>query len=330
MLSLPTTQAASAEQSTSPGETRIAHWKDDRTAAFLLMFDDSWPSHWMIAVPELVKRDMVATFYINPGKGEYKVYAKRWADIGVQTKMVFGDHTMTHNGVKNLENARWEIGECANIIRTLQPGKANRLVSFAQPGVDPKNWAITNAERDSILKENNLIDRPPFQNHGAVYHKKTLDEMVELADKGIASKGMEYLILHGVERITPDWGYQDFWPLKQAIFLPLLDALKERSDKGDLWVTDHISQHQYAMERDQGSVSIVAVDSKQIRVRLMSKADPELYDYPLTLITRVPTGWIQVEVIQGDQKTVTTALNGVVRYDAKPNAAEIIIRLINR
>lgn len=28
------------------GATRIAKWRDDRTAAFLLMFDDSWPSHF--------------------------------------------------------------------------------------------------------------------------------------------------------------------------------------------------------------------------------------------------------------------------------------------
>ena len=38
------------------GTTRIATWQDDRTAAFLLMFDDGWPSHWQVAAPELQKQ----------------------------------------------------------------------------------------------------------------------------------------------------------------------------------------------------------------------------------------------------------------------------------
>ncbi len=56
--------SALAEQNPAIGETRVARWKDDRTAAFLLMFDDSWPSHFQVAAPELAKRQMIATFYI--------------------------------------------------------------------------------------------------------------------------------------------------------------------------------------------------------------------------------------------------------------------------
>ena len=48
----------------APGDTAVARWKDDRQAAFLLMFDDGWPSHWQVAVPELAKRGMIATFYL--------------------------------------------------------------------------------------------------------------------------------------------------------------------------------------------------------------------------------------------------------------------------
>ena len=61
--------AAPEDVPNAPGATRVAKWKDDKTAAFMLMFDDSWPSHFQVAVPALVERDMTATFYINPGKG---------------------------------------------------------------------------------------------------------------------------------------------------------------------------------------------------------------------------------------------------------------------
>src|SRR5690242_5484276 len=97
-----------------PGTTRIARWQDDRKAVFLLMFDDSWPSHLQMAIPALSARGMTATFYINPGKGEYKVPAlkKQWEQEAWRAGMVYANHTMTHKGVTDLENADWEIGEC--------------------------------------------------------------------------------------------------------------------------------------------------------------------------------------------------------------------------
>ena len=50
LLALLTTALAAADP---VGATRVARWQDDRTAAFLLMFDDGWPSHWQVAVPVL-------------------------------------------------------------------------------------------------------------------------------------------------------------------------------------------------------------------------------------------------------------------------------------
>ena len=140
----------SAESKPVVGDTRVARWKDDRAAAFLLMFDDSWPSHWQVAAPELAKRGMTATFYICPGKGEYLKFAKEWEETLWRQGMVYGNHTMMHKGVKDFENADWEIGECARTIRKIAPGKADRLVSFAQPGVGPNDWNISNGRLDEL------------------------------------------------------------------------------------------------------------------------------------------------------------------------------------
>src|SRR5205085_11793571 len=140
------------------------------------------------------KRGLTATFYICPGKGEYQKFAKVWEESLWKQGMVYGDHTMTHKGVKDFANADFEIGECARIIRKITPGKDERLVSFAQPGVGPNDWNITTEHLDAVLKKHHLINRPPFTNHGAVYHLKTAEEMLALADKAVASKGMEYLV----------------------------------------------------------------------------------------------------------------------------------------
>ena len=320
LLSLPT-QSALANDVPGPGATRIARWKDDRTAAFLLMFDDGWPGQMMVAIPELQKRGLTGTFYMVPEKGEYKVYAAKWAEAIKGGGVVYGDHTLTHGGIKDLENGRKEIGECARILRELQPGKPNRLLSFAQPGVGPGKWNINKGELTSLLKEYNLIDRPPFAGHGAVYHWQTLDQMTALVDKAVAGKDMNYLILHGVERIGAQW--QDFWALKQAVFFPLLDVLKEKSNKGELWVTDHISQHQYATERDTATVKTLKVIPNGIQLELKSEADPKYYDQPLTLVTQVPPAWRECNISQGAVKTKATAKDGAVIFDAVPNGPPI-------
>ncbi len=306
------------------GDTRVANWKDDRTAVFMLMFDDSWPSHFQVAVPELEKRDLIATFYICPDKGEFKTQAGSWDKVA-KSKMVLANHTMTHQGVKDMTNAEYEIGGCTHAIHKLQPGKENRLISFGMPGVGPGKWNINGSQLKELLEKHNLISRPTFDGHGAVYHQKTLEEMTALADKGISKKDVEYLIVHGVERITPNWGYQDMWPLKQSIFLPLLDYLKDKQDKRELWVTDHISCHQYKTERDTASVKTLKVIANGIQLELKSTSDPKLYDHPLTLVTEVPATWKECNILQGETKSRATAVNGKLTFDAIPNGPPISV-----
>jgi hypothetical protein len=58
--------------------------------------------------------------------------------------------------------------------------------------------------------------------------------------------------------------------LKQDIFLPLLDALKERQDRGELWITDHISCHKYEKERDGGTVKVLtSMPEKIVVIKLL-------------------------------------------------------------
>jgi hypothetical protein len=115
------------------------------------------------------------------------------------------------------------------------------------------------------------------------------------------------------------------WPLKQDIFLPLLDALKERMDRGDLWITDHISAHQYETERQSAKVRVVAADMRVIRLECSSDADPKFYDLPLTLQTSVPPAWQRCRVAQGAQQKDMKAANGVVQFEALPNGGVITL-----
>jgi peptidoglycan/xylan/chitin deacetylase (PgdA/CDA1 family) len=308
-----------------PGDTRVERWKDGKTAAFMLMFDDSWPSHWQVAAPELVKRKMTATFYICPGKGEYLKFADKWEKELWAQGMVYGVHTMTHQGVKDVENAEYEIGENARIIRRIVPGTAEGLLSYAQPGVGKGKWNITPEEKDEMLKKHRLIERPALEGKMTVFHVKTVEEMLTLADKAIAAQGSDILVIHGVERLGPEVKWQDFWALKQDIFLPVLDGLQKRRDEGKLWIADHISVHQYQTERDSAAVKVLEVSDTRIALELSCQADLKLYRHPLTLTTQVPSTWKRCSVTQDLRTTTHEVTNGAVRFDASPSRTLITL-----
>lgn len=307
------------------GSTSIARWNEDRAAAFQMMFDDSCPSHWQVAIPEMVRRGLMGTFYLNCGKAEYTKFRGGWETNYWKQGMVYANHTMTHKGVKNMDEAEREIGDCARIIRDINPSSAGKLQSYGQPGVGPGQWEISKEQLDGLLKRHNLITRGEIAGHMAVYHLKTTAELLAMADRAISNRSAEFIVFHGIERITPDWGYQDFWALKQDIFFPFLDGIKARQDRGDLWVTDHISAHQYATERDAATVRTLEATARGIRIELTSTADPKLYDLPLTLITRVPASWKRCRIMQGKNTATATATNSLLRYAATPNAGPIVI-----
>jgi peptidoglycan/xylan/chitin deacetylase (PgdA/CDA1 family) len=315
---------ASAAKLHAVGATRIAKWHDNKKAVFLLMFDDSWPSHLQVAVPALVQRNMTATFYINPGKGEYKRFRGQWEKEAWKAGMVYGNHTMTHQGVRDMEDAEREIGGCTEAILGIIPGRKPRLMSWARPGVGKDKWNISKEQLAQVLEKHRLVSRPPFAGHGAVYHLKTAEQMLSLADKAISEGNMEYVIFHGIERRTPlGTKYQDFWPFNQDEFFALLDQLKIRRDRDDLWITDHISYHQYLTERTTARVKIVKASESSIVLQLTCDADPEFHDLPLTLTTRVPVGWTRCRITHNKQTHTAIVENGDVRFDAQPDGKPI-------
>jgi peptidoglycan/xylan/chitin deacetylase (PgdA/CDA1 family) len=298
------------------GSTQVARWKDDKKAAFLLMFDDSVPSHFKTVIPELQKRGLRATFYVNPGADRWLSAKDKWErEIPAIPGMVYANHTWTHNGIVSPQNAEAEIGETNAMLLKLFSGKQRRLISFGRPGVKPEQWKISEADLNRVLDRHYLVERPRTVAM-AMITAKTSDEMLGLADKAIAAGSMDGIVFHGVGAewiVTPT-----------EMFTALLDGLQARRDK--LWITDHISAHQYQTERDGATVEVQESSTRRLRLRLQTTASPQFYDLPLTLITQVPTRWKKCEVVQGSRKTVVAAGNSKLLFEALPNGEPITVR----
>ena len=313
--------------SAAVGDATVAKWAGDARGAFMLMFDDGWPSHWQAAMPALEARKLPADFYIIPDKGEFKVFENVWKEKFKNPLFRFGNHTWSHNGFDDYAGAVEEFGKCTEYLRENVPGRPGRLISYAQPGVPAGRWNINAEQEAQICREQRLVARPPFHDHGATYHLKTKDDMLAKAKKAAAEGIVEYVIFHGVEVDDPKRGYQDFWAMPAKEYIPFFDEVAAMRDRGEIWVADHVSVHQYETERATAKVRTLEVSPKGIRLAVSCDADPALYDHPLTLKVEVPRTWKAAKFRQGRNGTIATVPveNGIALVKAVPGDEPVAV-----
>lgn len=289
-------------------ETKILKWPGGKQAVFLLQFDDSAPSAIKNAMPELIKRGMVGTFYINPGNGPYKNFKKDWETPGPGIE--YANHTYTHVGATSVEQLDEELSKCqAEIIARYPSRKQPRLISFGQPGGVP--WTVTSEEKAAALAKYHLIERPAFK--GYPFQFKTQEQVLALVDTALSKGEMEYIVFHGVG--------SDWLVTPMEIYTALLDKLE--ASREQIWITDPISWHQYVTERKSAEVKVLSADGKRISLKLSSAADPALYDLPLTLETTVPASWKECQMKQGATEIKLPVKDGRVQFTALPGGEEI-------
>jgi len=97
------------------------------------------------------------------------------------------------------------------------------------------------------------------------------------------SDAWHYILTHGT---GPNLEWLGF---EVSNFEGLLDYLE--SVKDELWVGTIGDIHKYVTERKTASVKVLDAGPSLIRLDLVSDVNAELYDYPLTLTTRVPSDW---------------------------------------
>ncbi len=300
--------------------SKVAKWKDDKQGAFMLTFDDNLSSQVENVVPELKKRKLQATFYVNPGNGQWqgkksvweKTYPQEFPALGLE----YGNHTMTHHGAKDVADFDDEIKKCNDVILKLFPGKQPRIVSYAMPGVKKEDWNISSEQEKQVIAKHNLIPRPEFviANGGSYYG--TGEHLGDLA-KEAASKGtVKCVVFHGIGGNYLSVDVKEF-----NVLLDKLEAMREQ-----LWITSATPLLKYVAERDAAEIKTLESDAKKMRLKLSCKLDASLYDMPLTLVTKVPAAWKSCQVSQGAAKVKCQPVDGAIKYDALPNGEPIVIQ----
>ena len=282
------------------GQPTVARFYGGAKGAVSLQFDDSMVSQLKNAVPELNKRRIRATFFINPGRDDYPPHRHEWEVELPAAGHEMANHTMHHNGAKTTTELEKEINDCSDVLDKI-PGRHPRLASFGSPGGVP--FDFTPNDLQSFLASRCLV----ISTERYFFDEKTKDP-VDFAKQAESEGRWMQIGMHGV-------GGQ--W---LSTSVPTLNRLLDHlfSHKDAVWTAPTIEVWKYIQERNAiKSLNLVTASRKGFtldvtldatKLRSYSHRIDELYDQPLTVEVEVPSTWTRCTVQQGRMR-VTTAVN---------------------
>jgi len=268
-------------------------------------------SHKDHTIPNLVKRGLVGSFFINPASNRYGYGIDVWESEASRIGIEMCPHTMNHIGAGDFEEADYEIGESFRTVWNLNPPDKSKLYPFNRGG--GTEWP--DGYRTAIQSKYPVAD---YSDEAIRYNgKDDRKELIAFAEKAMKDDAWHIVLTHGT---GPNLEWLGF---EVSNFEALLDYLA--SVKEELWVGNAGDIYKYVMERTSAKVSTLQSDEESILLNLEADVESELFDYPLTLITEVPDTWEFCKVSQGDLIGIYPVNSGEVKYEAIPERGKIIL-----
>ncbi len=206
-------------------------------AAVSLTFDDSRVVHLDVAIPELNKRHLNATFFVIVSK---LTRMDDWKKAQAEGHEI-GNHSVTHEHPAVLNRVSEEL-EVEDAKRFLDSNFKSNITVFAYPYAEltpglvewvktydfaARGWQGDNVSpyvtADAEPDWYNLPSQPSYTAYGAEVYRLWID-------KAFALHAWTTLQIHGIG--DPSTGFE---PIPTATFITLLDDLKADQSKG-LWV----------------------------------------------------------------------------------------------
>ena len=88
------------------GDPQVMKFKDGKLAAFSMQFDDSMETQADFTIPEMTKRGLVGTFFINPASERYDRRRQTWEVVCPERGHELANHTLGHRGAADYTEER--------------------------------------------------------------------------------------------------------------------------------------------------------------------------------------------------------------------------------
>lgn len=298
----------------------IARWHDGRRAALSLRFDDSHPTHLTKAIPMLRDYGFRGTFMINPGadepgsrrRSEFQSHRAEWEAVARQGDQEFANHSAHHRGAAGDADMESEIGEAAEAIWELTPGRSKLMALNLGGGTQ---WETTRALR-YYLEKYHQFDTSGSLGMDDVYGNRVAafrEHVAKHLERGLWCRVHFHYIGEGLSS-------------SEAHFRAALDIAKEHEP--NLWIAGMADIYKYQTERNAAMLKLHKADRDRLAVEVVCGTDAALFDQPLTLeMTGPPSmdaGRFRVKDAAGAVLPLRAAsVNGAaaLRFDVAPRNA---------
>jgi peptidoglycan/xylan/chitin deacetylase (PgdA/CDA1 family) len=331
----------------------VCNWDNNRKAAIVLTFDDWSPGQCPIATPELLKRNLNATFFIitNNVQTWDNCY---WPQVlqEVTNGNEIGNHTYTHPYLSKLNT--WAVApsgippyatltdqitrEVGGAKKTLEQYITNQpILTFAYPFGDYNTQVL-----DSIIADGHICARgvtPPTNftynfavNAGDYYNLNTypMSSSVSLASfygqvqNVMNGGGLLTYLYHSLDNGSE---YGDNWysQVQQSALQKQLDTLVYVKDK--VWVTTLVQAIKYHKEKRCASLTQTqAPDGSTWKLLLTDTlSNNAIYNQPLSIKLKT-NGVNYLSVVQnGVVIPIDLMRNDSIMFRAVPDNGEITL-----
>jgi oligosaccharide reducing-end xylanase len=266
----------------------ITTWARGQDAAVSITFDDNCQSQFKYAVPALSERGLHGTFFVitdlATSQGKWTAYR----NLAAQGHEI-GSHSMTHPDLSCMpaDGRRRELNRSREVIDSAVPGQ--KCFSLALP-MGWRDRELVEAAKNVygavrlVNQWDGLKDNPDlYEVKGMIPYSNTpqadMDLWVSLA---MAKKRWLVEIYHGIQ--------DDCWEkVPSERFEAHLDRIVK--DKDRLWIAPFGTVARYIRERNLASVSLLSYSDTTLRYSVTDPLSNDVYDVPLTVRVRLPSGW---------------------------------------
>jgi len=305
----------------------VGAWRGFSSAAVSFTFDDGCPNQFAVAIPMFDKKDFKLTLFTIIIEDNFPGWLK--LDSAASRGHEIASHTMTHVSLQGLAESQqvYELKNSKDSINAHVPGR--QCVTMAYPYCNQGTDALCARYYLSARTcSGQIVPKTPANFYaissfgcGSQSSNNSTTALNALANNAVASNGWCVYLIHGIDN---DGGYS---PVSTATLQGCVDYMDANRDK--FWVETFGNVTRYIKERNAASIKGIETTDDSITVKVSDTLNDTIFNYPITLRRRLPSGWQNVVVSQGGRAAAARIKDSAgIKYaifDVVPDQGIVVI-----
>ncbi|MGK9367433.1 polysaccharide deacetylase family protein [Melioribacter sp. Ez-97] len=302
---------------------QVADWFGFKKAAITYTFDDNCANQLKKVIPIFDDYNYMLTLFTVTNWGPDWRGLSEAAENGHE----IASHTVSHPYLDQLAENELE-NELKNSAESIYANiKTGTPLTIAYPYCRPgklsfvKKYYIAARGCQGYIEKKTPSDLFNISSIicGSEGPVKTVKDFNARAEEAARSGGWCVYLLHGID---DDGGYS---PLPSDTLRKSLDYLKENEDR--FWVDNFINVVKYIEERNSLTINETYRSSDTIIFTVNDTLDDDVYDFPVTIRSKIPAGWQSFVLIQKNNEIAFDLIHDnehdYIVFNVVPDSAEI-------